>query len=218
MELFPRTREGPYGHYEGKRPDQTCAGRPFDTVLYFFERNGTALAPTTETRTIMKITQNKALFAAAIAASLLASACTNTPAEQKEETNKAMDKIEDKMTDSQTADTHLEWEAERAEIVADLRGLRDNIEKELAANKVELADMKMKPSVRQDKEALKVELEREKANVDAMMVKAEGATDATWNTTKVDLKKASDDVKTWWARLKENVDKETKSDNDSDGH
>ncbi|MBL0045299.1 MAG: hypothetical protein IPP33_13185 [Flavobacteriales bacterium] len=166
----------------------------------------------------MKTPQNKSLFAVAIVASLFVSACSNSPAEQKEETNTAMDKIEDKMTDSQAAETRLDWETERAEILADLRGLRDNIEMDLAANKVELADMKMKPSVRQDKEALKVELEREKANVDAMIVKAETAMDATWNTTKVDLKKASDDVKAWWARLKENVDKETKSDNDNDGH
>ena len=166
----------------------------------------------------MKTPQNKSLFAVAIVASLFVSACSNSPAEQKEETNTAMDKIEDKMTDSQAVETRLDWETERAEILADLRGLRDNIEMDLAANKVELADMKMKPSVRQDKEALKVELEREKANVDAMIVKAETATDATWNTTKVDLKKASDDVKAWWARLKENVDKETKSDNDNDGH
>ena len=166
----------------------------------------------------MKTPQNNTLLLAALAASLFVGACSTTPAEQKEETNAAIDKIEDKMTDSQTADTKLDWEKERADVLADLRGLRDNIEKDLASIKVDLADMKMKPSVRKDKEALKVELDREKANVDALIEKAEVATDATWSTTQVDIKKGADDVKGWWSRLKENVDKETKSDNDNDGH
>jgi outer membrane murein-binding lipoprotein Lpp len=187
-------------------------------VLLIFRPIGTALALGSQTRTNMTTPRSKKLLLAAFVGSLLLAACTNSPTEQKEETNKAIDKIEDKMTDSQMAGSTSEWEKERADILADLRGLRDNIGKDLAANKVDLADMKMKPSVREDKEALKVELKREKAKVDAMMVKAEGATDATWRTTKADLQKGAEDVKGWWARLKENVDKKTDSDNDNDGH
>lgn len=144
--------------------------------------------------------------------------CGNTPEAQRAETEKKMDKIEDKMADSRMADTHSEWEKERADILADLRDLRDNIEFQLAKANVDLADKKLKPSVRKDKEALKTELEREKTNVEGLMAKAENATDATWNSTKADINKASDDVKGWWARLKENIDKKTDADNDKDGH
>ena len=41
---------------------------------------------------------------------------------------------------------------------------------------------------------------------------------APFRSTKADINKASDDVKGWWARLKENIDKKTNADNDKDGH
>lgn len=144
--------------------------------------------------------------------------CSNTPAEQRAETEKKVDKIEDKMADSRMADTHVEWEKERADILADLRDLRDNIGSQLSKVNVDLADKKLKPSVRKDKEAMKAELEREKTNVEGLVAKAENATDATWSSTKADLDKASNDVKGWWARFKENIDKKTDADNDKDGH
>jgi hypothetical protein len=159
------------------------------------------------------------LLAIAVLASGFAPAgCGNTPEEQRAATDKKLDKIEDKMADSKMADTRSEWEKERADILADLRGLRDNIEKELTSTNVALADKNLKPSIRKDKEALKAELEREKSKVDGMISKAEDATDATWSTTKADINKASAEVKGWWARLKENIDKKTDADNDKDGH
>ena len=155
---------------------------------------------------------------AVLAGGFALAGCSNTPEEQRVETDQKLDKIEDKMADSKMADTGAEWEKERADILADLRGLRDNIEKELAATNVALADTKMKPSVRKEKDALKAELEREKSNVENMIAKAEDATDATWSTAKADINKASDDVKGWWARFKDNIDKKTDADNDKDGH
>lgn len=158
------------------------------------------------------------LAVALLAGGFIMAGCSNTPAEQRAETEKKVDRIEDKMADSRMADTHSEWEKERADILADLRDLRDNIGSQLAKTNVDLADKKLKPSVRKDKEALKAELEREKTNVEELVAKAENATDATWSSTKADINKASDDVKGWWARLKENIDKKTDADNDKDGH
>lgn len=158
------------------------------------------------------------LAIAVLAGGFALTGCGNSPEEQKLEADKKIEKIEDKMADAKLADTPAEWEKERADILADLRGLRDNIEAQLAKTNVDLADKKLKPSVRKEKEALKAELEREKANVDGLVTKAENATDATWSSTKADINKASDDVKGWWARLKENIDKKTAADNDKDGH
>lgn len=158
------------------------------------------------------------LAVALLAGGFTMAGCSNTPAEQRAETEKKVDKIEDKMADSRMADTHVEWEKERADILADLRDLRDNIGSQLSKVNVDLADKKLKPSVRKDKEAMKAELEREKTNVEGLVAKAENATDATWSSTKADLDKASNDVKGWWARFKENIDKKTDADNDKDGH
>lgn len=166
----------------------------------------------------MRTTTQYTLAIGAFAGSLLFASCTNTPAEQKQETDKKMDQIQDKMLDATVANTPAAWEKERADILQDLRDLRDNIDKKLTETNVTLTDKKLKPSERTDAEALKAELTKEKASVEDMVQRAENATDATWSTTKADIKKGSDDVKSWWARLKENVDKKTKSDNDNDGH
>lgn len=144
--------------------------------------------------------------------------CTGTATEQRAETDQAIEKIEDKMMDSQVAATPAAWEKERADILADLRSLRDDIDARLAHTDLELADKKLKPSVRQDNVAMKAELEREKKNVDDLVTKAEMATDATWSSTKADINKASNEVKSWWMRLKENIDKKTDADHDKDGH
>jgi hypothetical protein len=166
----------------------------------------------------MRTSSTYALAIALVAGSFVLPGCSDTPAEQKAETEKKLDKIEDKMADSKMADTPKEWEKERADILEDLRDLRNDIDQELNKTNVDLADKDIKPSVRKDKEALKAELEREKANLDAMVAKAEASTDATWTTVKMDLDKAANDTKSWWAREKEKIDKKTKADNDNDGH
>ncbi len=169
-------------------------------------------------RTPMKANRHYAITIAILAVSLLCATCSNTPAEQKQETDKKLNSIEDKMVDAKVANTPQAWENERNDILKDLRDLRDNIDKKLAETNVTLADKKLKPSVRRDKEALKTELAKEKDAVEGLVKKAENASDATWSTTKADIKKGSDDVKNWWTRLKENIDKETSSDRDHDGH
>ena len=69
---------------------------------------------------------------AVLAGGFALAGCGNTPEEQRAETDKKVNEIKDKMADSKMADTPAAWEKERADILADLRGLRDNIEAELA--------------------------------------------------------------------------------------
>lgn len=166
----------------------------------------------------MRTTTSYALAIALVTGSCIFTGCSDTPAEQQKETENKLDKIEDKMTDAKLADTPKEWEKERADILEDLRELRNDIDDELNKVNVALADKDIKPSVRKDKVALKLELEREKANLEGMVTRAEAATDATWTTTRADLDKAANETKGWWARQKENIDKKTDADNDKDGH
>ena len=159
------------------------------------------------------------LSLAALAGSLLLASCSAPdPVEQKADMNEQLNKIEDKMADSKMAPTAAAWENERTAILSDLRDLRDNIDKKLSQTNEKLADAKLKPSVRTEHETLRTELEREKNRVEELIIKAEKATDATWSTTKADIERTSTEVKGWWARLKDNVDKKTTADKDNDGH
>ena len=166
----------------------------------------------------MRTKPRTAIAIALLSGSLVLAGCSNTPAEQNMETDNKLDKIEDKMEDATAADTPAEWENERNAILKDLRDLRDNIDRKLARTNEKLAEKDLKPSERSEHEALKAELDREKTNVGALNERAEGATDATWNTSKAELRKAADDVQGWWARQKEKIDVETDSDHDKDGH
>lgn len=166
----------------------------------------------------MKTTHYPALAIATLTGSLLLAACSNSPAEQNAEMEKKMDKIEDKMADSKMADSPAEWENEREIILKDLRDLRDNIDRKLAKTNDKLANKDLKQSEKAEQEALRVELNREKAKVAAAIAKAENATDATWSASKAELRQAADEVQGWWARQMEKIDVETKADNDKDGH
>jgi hypothetical protein len=156
--------------------------------------------------------------AAILFGSLLFVGCSTTPTEQKAETNKELNKIEDKMEDATVPNTQLAWEADRADVLEDLRDLRDNIESKLAVTNVKLAEKDLKPSDRKDQEAMKAELTKEKNIVEGLITKAENATDPTWESTKLEIRASSDDVKGWWARFKDNIDKKTDADKDHDGH
>jgi hypothetical protein len=166
----------------------------------------------------MKTLRDHPFTAVLLAGGLLFAGCSTTPAEQKAETNKELNKIEDKMQDATVANTQLAWESDRADVLKDLRDLRDNIESKLAETNVKLADKDLKPSERKDEESMKAELTKEKNIVDGLIQKAENATDPTWESTKAEIRTASDDVKGWWARLKDNIDKKTDADKDHDGH
>ncbi|MBK8341617.1 MAG: hypothetical protein IPK99_17300 [Flavobacteriales bacterium] len=65
---------------------------------------------------------------------------------------------------------------------------------------------------------MKTELDREKNKVERLITRAEGATDATWTAAKAEIEQGAEEVKGWWARQKEMVDKKTTADKDKDGH
>jgi hypothetical protein len=150
---------------------------------------------------------------------LLFTGCAeNTPEEQREETNEKLDKISETADNANAADTRAEWEAERNEMLTELRQLRHDIEDQLGKTNEKLARKDLKPSERTDTEALKAELEREKAKMDRLITDIENANETNWATIKLDTRKGADDVRTWWQRFKENVDRGTKADADKDGH
>jgi hypothetical protein len=65
---------------------------------------------------------------------------------------------------------------------------------------------------------MKTELEQEKTKVSAELDKVGNASADTWTDVKTEANKTADDVKSWWGKLKDNVDKKTDADNDNDGH
>jgi hypothetical protein len=144
---------------------------------------------------------------------------SNSPEEQQEKTAEKLDKVEDKMLDADhDADTRAEWEKERTDVLEDLRNLRDDIDKKLSGTNEKLARTDLKTSERRDEEAMKAELEREKGIVAGLIKDVENASETTWAQVRVDTRTASDKVKDWWNRFKDNVDKKTDRDNDNDGH
>ncbi|MBL0127632.1 MAG: hypothetical protein IPP83_09245 [Flavobacteriales bacterium] len=165
----------------------------------------------------MRIRKMTTLLAPAIALGLLLPGCSNTVDEQKAETNAAMAKVQERM-DAASARTAATWESERAEMLRDLRQLRDDIDNKLTSSNARLAGKGLKPSERKDEEAMKAELSTEKVKVERLIADVEGANDSTWESVKTSTKKAAEDVKSWWSRLKENVDKKTTRDADHDGH
>lgn len=159
----------------------------------------------------------KGIFLAALGGSLLLFGCSNTPAEQQGKMDSKMENVKDKMQDMD-ASTRAAFEADRTSITNDLKDLGDNIDNKLKEVNEELAKTDLKASERTDAEAMKAELEQEKSKVADEMTKVQNATAETWNDVKVEADKTTDDVKSWWGKLKDNVDKKTDVDNDNDGH
>ena len=159
----------------------------------------------------------KGMFLTALAGTLIFMSCSNTPAEQQEKVNDKLENVKDKASDM-NAEAGAQFDRDRKAVEDDLTDLRNNIDGKLKDTNDKLAKKDLKPSERKEAEAMKAELEQEKTKVDAEMAKVTSATAETWNDVKVEANKTSDDVKSWWGRLKENVDKKTGSDKDNDGH
>jgi hypothetical protein len=154
-----------------------------------------------------------------LALGLFVTACSErTPEEQRAETDERLNEIEATADDANAASTQREWIVERDELLTGLRKLRDDIDDQLVKRNKRLADTDLKPSERKDEEALKAELEREKNKVDALIRDVENANEENWATIKLDTRKGADDLRTWWQKFKEDIDRGTKADADKDGH
>lgn len=160
-------------------------------------------------------------MAAALCGGILLTGCSETPAEQAEGTSDEMQKIADDAANTEVR-TSLDWEKQRNQILADLRDLRDGIDKQLGTTSAELAKKDLKADERAKHEAMKVELDREKGLVDASIAEVEGigtdAAPADRETVRVKAEQTRDEVKTWWDKVKEEQDRHTESDYDKDGH
>ena len=167
----------------------------------------------------MRTTRTAIAFAALALGTAFTGCSDSTPQEARDAMNNKLEHAEDKMTDAPyKADTRQEWVAERNDVLADLRGLRSDIDTKLGTVEVELAAKDLKPSQRQDKAALRDELKKEKDIMERLIGNVEGAREDNWNTVKLDTRRATDEVQSWWARFKDNIDKKTAADHDHDGH
>jgi hypothetical protein len=164
----------------------------------------------------MKALTRNLWITAALGGTLLLWSCSETPADQAEDTNDQMQKIADDARDD--AATMLEWENERNAILADLRSLRDEIDKELGKTNEELAKKDLKADDRTKHEAMKAELEKEKDLVDGTITNLEGATPETREAVRAEAEQTRSEVKTWWEKRKEVQDQHTDADYDKDGH
>jgi len=170
----------------------------------------------------MKAILRSLWIATALSGVVLLQSCSNTetPAEQANDTNDEMQQIADDAAKKQ-ADTNLEWENQRNAILTDLRDLRDGIDKDLGKTNEDLAKKGLKASDRTKHEAMKAELEREKVRVDETIVAMEGGAEVAVperETMRMKAEQTRDEVKTWWEKRKEEQDKHTDADYDSDGH
>lgn len=162
---------------------------------------------------------NRLLAVAMSASTLLFSiGCSNTPEEQRERMNNKMEDVQDKMEDANKADTHQEWVEDKNAVAKDLRDLQTSIDERLAKTEEKLAAKDIKADEKREQEAMRAELRKEKDIVSTQLANVEGANDSTWNTVKSDARKSMDDIKIWWDKQEEKVDKKTGSDNDHDGH
>ncbi len=143
----------------------------------------------------------------------------NDPQEARDTMNNKLEKVEDKMQDAnQEADTRKEWVEEQNDILEDLRDLRDKIDGQLATHTEKLAAKDLKTADRREHETMKAELDKEKGIVEGLIKNVEGSTDATWTTVKEDTRRTSEEVKAWWNRMKDDLDRKTEADKDGDGH
>ena len=108
--------------------------------------------------------------------------------------------------------------ADKDELAAEFRELREDISKRMAEIENELGDPDLTAENRADFEQEKKELNEQLDRVDDGASKLENATKETWQDVKSGAKKTANDVENWFERQAEKIDKETKADADHDGH
>jgi outer membrane murein-binding lipoprotein Lpp len=177
---------------------------------------GTALAVTWSNATIMG-TIKHIIIAAVLGAPLLIGCSSNTPEEQSKEMQERMNDATEDLDDA-AAKAGQELERERIALVQELQDLRNSIEKSLNDTEKDLADKDIKAEDRTKAENMKVELERELKVVDDAIADVRKADKTTWEEVKLRGRNTVNDVEAWWKRQKENVDRNTDADRDSDGH
>lgn len=158
------------------------------------------------------------LMAVALTGGLLITGCSSSPEELKENMNDKMENVQKQINELPSEPTVADWESERNDVLQELRDLRETIDRRLSSSNEKLAGKNLKPSERTDEMAVQAELIREKDRVEVAIANVESAETGTWISIKEDTRKTTNEVKDWWSRLKENVDKKTDADKDNDGH
>lgn len=134
------------------------------------------------------------------------------------ETERRQEQMQENRTEMNQADTKREWLKERDEAMNELADLRETMADRLERERKRLADGIKNAEKRVECERHIAELEQNIARIDASKTGLGTATVDNWDNMKRDMRKATDETKSWWDRQKDWVDQQTDADKDQDGH
>ncbi|HPJ52806.1 MAG TPA: hypothetical protein PK499_10970 [Flavobacteriales bacterium] len=109
-------------------------------------------------------------------------------------------------------------EAERQELIADLREMQLKLERRIHKLENELEEGGVTETERKELEAEKSTYMEQQRRIETEVNDVTQATRKTWNDVKNGTEKVVNDVGDWIDRQVENVDEATKADTDKDGH
>jgi len=154
-------------------------------------------------------------LATVLLSSGLLAACST---EAGTETERRQEQMQENRSEMNAADTKREWMKERDEAMKELADLRENMADRLERERKRLADGIKDAEKRVECERHIAELEQNIARIDASTTGMSTATADNWDSMKRDMRKATDETKSWWERQKDWVDQQTDADKDQDGH
>lgn len=108
--------------------------------------------------------------------------------------------------------------AERQKVAEELKDLRGDVEERLVDVNNKLARTDLDKATRKAVEEERDTLIGLRERIDGSLRQVEGADETTWQSVKEGVRNTLTDVKDWFKRQAEKVDKETKADADDDGH
>jgi chromosome segregation ATPase len=138
--------------------------------------------------------------------------------EAGKETERTTEQMQENKKEMAEADTKKEWLNERDEARKELADLRESMSVRLERERTRLADGIKDAGKKKECETHIAELEKNIARIDASSTRVGKATQETWEDIKRESRQAADETKSWWARQKEWIDKQTDADKDHDGH
>lgn len=163
-------------------------------------------------------TPDRLLLAGTMICSLLLTACSNTAEEAQDKMENKLENVQEDLNEATEAETRKAYEADRNDVLTDLRGMRDDIERELGALNERLLSKDLKNEKRTEQEALKAELESQKEEIGYLITRVEDSDQGTWISVKEDTRSLGDKIEARWNKMKDGVDKQTDADKDKDGH
>ena len=110
------------------------------------------------------------------------------------------------------------WTRERETAVSELKGLRKDVEERILDVNGRLQRNDLSSATRKAVEEERESLLDLRKRIDRSIEDVEGADQSTWQNIKEGVNNTTRDVRDWFKKMGEKVDKETKADADDDGH